>query len=87
MAEYWNVKSKEEYKLILEDPEGWFRVKLKWDGCAELYKFFNVPCTKRDDEEHPQLIDQIHICDLDKFIERLKELQTIAKKWSIYEGT
>ena len=25
--------------LHLEDPEGWYSVRIKWDGCVELIRY------------------------------------------------
>ena len=50
--------------LDLEDAEGW-SVRVVWDGCINI----------RDDSGN-----YLHFCDLDVFIEHLKELETYAKE-------
>lgn len=65
--------------LELRDPEGWWKATVRDSGCVHLHRYHNVPCTVRDDEEHPQLIDYLHICDVDDLIERLTELKELAQ--------
>ena len=57
-------------------PNVWYSAFVKWDGCIELIRYFNVPrdlAPERGDD-----YDQIHICDIDETIERLQALKTAA---------
>ena len=65
--------------LEIRDPKGWFSATVKDVRCVDLHRYHNVPCTERTDEDHPQIIDYIHICDIDDLIERLQELKIRAK--------
>mgnify|MGYP000051673140 FL=1 len=62
--------------LHLEDPEGWYSVRIKWDGCIELIRYHNRPLFA--DNLDPQDVNRLHICDLDDFIERLQSLRQEA---------
>ena len=59
--------------LYLEDPEGWYSVRIKWDGCVELIRYHNRPFFAENPD--PQDVNRLHICDLDDFIERLQALR------------
>ena len=61
------------------DPEGWWRATVKWDGCIDLWRYFNVPMdvqNRREDDEPSYL----HICDLDDTIRRLLALRRLARR-------
>lgn len=73
----WKMESQTEYTLDLVDPEGWYRVSIKWDGCIDLTRLFNRPLPITGD--HPQLVETLHICDIEDFIERLEEIIHAAK--------
>ena len=68
--------------LYLEDPEGWYSVRIKWDGCIELIRYHNRPLFA--DNLDPQDVNRLHICDLDDLLNGYKhcakrELPTSAK--------
>ncbi len=80
--EHWAIEGEStEYTLNLRDPEGWYAAYVKWDGCFELRRFFNVSATTKDEEDNRQAdTDQIHICDIDDIIARLQSLKAIANE-------
>jgi len=64
-------------KAVFEDPDNWYRAEVCWDGCIEFYRAFNSPLSS--EKEYPeQLIDNIHICQIDDMIERLQALKKAA---------
>lgn len=77
-SKHWEKAESEPHYLVLEDPEGWWKASIKWDGCINLNRVHNVPLPVTD--EHPQLVDYIHICELDDMIERLEELRDKARE-------
>ncbi len=73
-------------RLELEDVDGWYKATVKWDGCVDFSRIHNVPLPITG--EHPQIVDNIHYCDIDEEIERLQELRARAKdyfrnSWSV----
>jgi hypothetical protein len=69
----------EDHWLEVNDPEGWYCAVVKWDGCVNFRRLCNVPLPITN--EHPQFVDCIHFCDLDKEIERLQKLRDKAKEF------
>lgn len=66
--------------LRLRDPDDYYKISLRWDGCCELSVASNVPFADFDENHQPKegspqgaWIDNLHICDLRKFIERLQD--------------
>lgn len=57
----------------------WWWGHATWDGCLQINRVFNVPLPI-DEDDSRQLVDGIHICDIDDFIEKLVELKKIATK-------
>ena len=72
----------QDYWLEAEDPEGWYKASVKWDGCIHFNRYHNIPYSSDNVREDPiALTDYLHICDLDEHIERLVELRELAKKY------
>lgn len=64
-----------DYNITLLDEDGWLLAIVKFDGCVDLYKYYNVPY-----DEGGKDCNYIHICDIDEFIEELKEINKTALK-------
>ena len=82
MTESWQVDEKEMQSESIANfisSEGWYRAYVKWDGCIEFYRAFNVPFTLQEaDHVLVEDEDQIHICDIDETIELLQGLKKVA---------
>jgi hypothetical protein len=64
-----------------EDGEHWWKAYVKWDGCGQIDRAFNVPFGAPDrDADHMASQDGLHFCDLDDLIARLTKLRDAAKK-------
>jgi len=81
MSELWKVDQEwaSEFLLEIKDPEGWYRAAVRYDGCIDLYRYFNTP-VGLDPENDREMTDDIHICDIDDFIARLQALKQEAHK-------
>ena len=84
MGKWEEVESKynsvKEYVYRDEDDgQVWMSASVKWDGCLELRRFFNVPYPQKD--EHPQMVDRIHICSLESFVDTVVSLERISHNW------
>ena len=86
MGDYWKEVSRSTGILELENPDGWYKATVRFDGCIHFYRYYNTPFTVPNRPKNDGM-DYLHICDLDDEINRLKELQRIAKNWGSYEGT
>jgi uridine kinase len=64
-------------KLVLTDPDGWWRATIRPDGCMELDHYFNEPLNTELPENEEADYDRMHICDVDDMIERLRELKVL----------
>ncbi|MDO8531199.1 MAG: hypothetical protein Q7T26_03375 [Dehalococcoidia bacterium] len=64
--------------LELNDPEGWYHATVKWDGCIDFARYFNLPFT--DPSRREGDCDVLHICELDDLLGRLQELKTLAQQ-------
>ena len=75
MTDLWNIVEEKtnEGWLQLQDPDGFFHAYVKFDGCVGYTRYDTVP----NDEAQ---CDDIHICDLDREIERLQALKELALK-------
>lgn len=75
----WTEDSAEsnEWFMSLHDPDGWYEARVKYDGCFEFIRAHNHPLPELP-EPTSQMIDQIHICDVDDLIARLQELKRLA---------
>ena len=63
-----------------EDGHYWWKCYVKWDGCIQIDRAFNVPFGEPTrDGDHMAMEDGLHLCDLDEFIERLTKLRDAAK--------
>uniref|UniRef100_A0A6M3LDW4 Uncharacterized protein n=1 Tax=viral metagenome TaxID=1070528 RepID=A0A6M3LDW4_9ZZZZ len=74
-----NKEKTQDHWLEIEDEDGWYLAVVKWDGCVNFNRLHNVPLPVTND--HPQLVDYIHYCDLDEEIERLQLLRAKAKEF------
>ena len=81
----WELSEGTDILLFLKDKEGWAQAKIKWDGCIELLYAYNVPAPFTG--IHPQLLDSLHICDINELIKDLQELKRIAKNHFKLYGT
>ncbi len=65
MAEKWIIDESEsdKYNLVLKEPCGWFKARLKYHGCVELYRYYNEPEPENEDD-----YGWIHICSLIRLI-------------------
>jgi len=77
---YWIIDKKKtkEYWLEANDPEGFYKAIVKWDGCTHFNDYGSVP-RQTDPKLKEQFEQYYHICDLRTLIERLQELYEIAK--------
>ena len=55
------------------------QLDFKWDGCINMWKYYNGYTPDDDSEEARENMDYIHICDLQEFINQLQEVLVIAK--------
>lgn len=65
------------YRMNFVDPEGWYEGYVNWDGCVHINSYFNEPLPEGKPK---QLVDRIHICDLEEYIEMLQGLKELAKQ-------
>ena len=54
-------------------------LSFKWDGCINLFKYYNGYTPDDHSKESQENSDYMHICDLKGFIEQLQEVIIIAK--------
>jgi hypothetical protein len=80
----WKVEKAESHWLQLnaevgDDGTHWWSASVKWDGCIDLHRAHNVPFgVPGRDNDHMAMSSDMHICDLDDFIEKLQKLRGIA---------
>ncbi len=60
------------YTLHLAHPLGWYQARIRWDGCVEFTRVFNIGYPSED-------ADHLHICDIDDMIDRLQQLKAMAQ--------
>lgn len=79
MSEYWQEVTDEctDYYLELLSPDKMWRARIKMDGCFEFERAHNRPFPELPEPTN-QMIDGIHICDIDNCIARLQELKRLA---------
>jgi hypothetical protein len=79
-AEFWRVipEKTDESWLELRDPDGFYKAGVKWDGCVHFDRYYNAPLD--DETRRPEDRDYIHICDVEREIERLQALLVEARK-------
>lgn len=75
MRAHWDITTMEDDKLVLTDPDGWWRASIRPDGCMELDRYFNKPLTTILAENEEADWDRMHVCDVDDLIERLTQLR------------
>ena len=76
----WIKTEEDEYSLTVEDPEGFYKAVLRFDGCVHYYKWSLVAIHPsgaiiRSDEDETY----IQYCELEGEIKRLQELLKIAR--------
>jgi hypothetical protein len=98
MAELWQKEppkdgDDQDYGVTFRDPDGWWRARTDWQGCTHLYSYANVPYQDGQDEDegdHPQLVNYLHICDIDDLVARLHALKAAAQahfiEWGAFSG-
>ena len=72
-----------QYWMNFRDSEGWWSGFVKWDGCIEINRYYNLPMDYPDRDSLPAgqgEPDNIHICDLDDYITMLQGLRDLAKE-------
>lgn len=77
-SELWVVVAEEtsDTWLSLHDPHGWHTAEMDYaNGCVHYRKYANLPFTQSG---HPQMVDYLHICDLDAEIARLQAIKQMA---------
>ena len=76
---FWQEVAEEgnDYYLVLRDADHYYEARIKYDGCFEFVRAHNEPLPELP-EPTSQMIDQIHICDVDDMIARLQELKRLA---------
>jgi hypothetical protein len=88
----WQVdpdKASSEYHLQLRDKQGWHSATAKYDGCVDLWKYHNVPLdsrTNKSEDDHRELADYIHYCNIDEEIARLQALKKVAMEYFNTKG-
>ena len=55
------------------------RLDFKWDGCINLWKYYNGYTPDDNSPEAQDNMDYIHVCNLQEFINQLQEVLVIAK--------
>lgn len=73
----WVLKESDEYMAEFGDPDDWYSARVRWDGCIEYIRHFNVP--GGESAGQPGITDQVHICDIGREIERLQALKLAAE--------
>ena len=83
---YWDIKeihkTNDELVTAVELRDNNYndiQLDFKWDGCINMWKYYNGYTPDDDSEEVQENMDYLHICDLQKFINQLQEVLTIAK--------
>jgi hypothetical protein len=79
------AKSHSSY-LTLEDPEGWYDIDVRWDGCMHLTRYYNAPREFQLVGEGKLDTDYLHICNVDEIIALLqqakkKAIEHFGKDW------
>ncbi len=80
----WTIVEGNRFAFTADDPEGWYDAWVKFDGCIEFKRFFNLP--KGDPDQDAEDFDGMHICDLDQVIERLQSLRKVAVEYFAAQG-
>lgn len=77
----WEIDGEEHsHAVSIKDVEGWYEAYIKWDGCCEVVQHYNTPGGDGDS-------DQIHICDIPKFIEILQSIEKYRREYFGKQGT
>ena len=72
--------SNEYYAFLIAEDGGWYRASVKFDGCMEFERAFNTPFPLQKGDDARELVDRIHICDIDETIALLQSLKVAAAK-------
>jgi len=67
---WWVLAEDGEATRRVVSPKGWWEATLRYDGCVQFRRYFNVPMAEE--------VDDIHLCDLDETIKRLEALRAFA---------
>lgn len=69
------------FRLFLMDTGGWWRFTVRGGGCVDIRRYFNTPYPENDgsDDDPDNYMDDLHVCDLDGFIEMLGCVREKAK--------
>lgn len=83
---YWDIKkiNKTDDGLITsvelrDNNYNAIQLDFKWDGCINMWKYYNGYTPNNNSEKVTENIDYMHICDLQEFINQLQEVLVIAK--------
>ena len=63
---------------VEEDGSVWWQFYVKWDGCIEIYRAFNIPFDMQEGYDENNACN-MHICDLSDFIKLLEEVRDVAR--------
>ena len=64
-----------------QNDEPWAKASIKWDGCIHFNQVSNEPYDLTTDKvKEIQLEEYLHICDIDDFIEQLKQLKKAGQE-------
>lgn len=69
----------ETIAIELRDSDGMIAAHVRWDGCMQIDLHSKT-------EEHVELRDTIHTCDINGLIEKLQDLQQIAQEFFDDQG-
>ncbi len=70
----------EECTLTLKSDDGRWEAYIKWDGCCEIIRHSVTPIEYDEPE-------QIHICDMDEYIEMLQAIEKFRVAHFTEQGT
>lgn len=66
----WEVIEKTAYYIKLRSKCGYYQAFVKADGCVDLIRSYNAPFSESETRDWTN----IHICDLNDFLQRLEGL-------------
>jgi hypothetical protein len=69
-----------EHWLKVDDGEGWWSAFVKWDGCLEITRYFNLPWGDESLPESERDASTLHLCSIDDAIQRLELLRDMARR-------
>jgi hypothetical protein len=79
VSHWWEIVelNSTPYYLELRHPDGWYEARVNYDGCFEFIRAHNHPLPEQP-EPTSQMINQIHICEIDDLIAQLTDLKRLA---------